>query len=194
MKHIGRKLYHLLGGIGLLALYYLLGRERALLLYVALFIAALSLDIARLGIPAVNRFVFDHFSAFIRRSEEHKLTGTPAYLLGIALSLYLYEPPAATAAICFLACGDVAATAIGERWGGTKIGDKSLEGTAAFVAASFIAGAVLHLLGLGPALWIAAIGALTAAGVELLSLPVNDNLLIPLASGGVMQVIIHAAY
>ena len=27
MDHIGRKLYHLMGGVGLLSLYYLMGRD-----------------------------------------------------------------------------------------------------------------------------------------------------------------------
>ena len=31
------------------------------------------------------------------------------------------------------------------------------------------------------------LGALAAAGVELLTLPLNDNLLIPIVSGGVME-------
>lgn len=32
-----------------------------------------------------------------------------------------------------------------------------------------------------------ALGALVAAGVELLTLPVNDNLAVPIVSGGVME-------
>lgn len=58
MKHIGRKLYHLLGGIGLLSLYYILGREHALMFYAVFFLIALGLDLTRLKIPAVNQFVF----------------------------------------------------------------------------------------------------------------------------------------
>ncbi|HEY6010701.1 MAG TPA: hypothetical protein VIX18_04445, partial [Nitrospirota bacterium] len=122
MKQIGRKLYHLFGGLGLLSLSYLLGRDSALVLYAILFIIVLGLDIIRLGSPAVNRFVYARFGSLIRTNEEHKLTGTPAYVLGIGLSLFLYSLPVATAAICFLAFGDVAATTIGERWGRTKIG------------------------------------------------------------------------
>lgn len=193
MKQIGRKLYHLFGGLGLLSLYYLLGRDSALVLYAILFIIVLGLDIIRLSSPAVNRFVYARFGSLIRTNEEHKLTGTPAYVLGIGLSLFLYSLPAATAAICFLAFGDVAATTIGERWGRTKIGNKSLEGTAAFVAASMTAGVLLHLMNLGPRPWVMAFGAVIAAGVELLSLPVNDNLLIPLISGGIMELILLMA-
>ena len=187
MKHIGRKLYHLAGGLGLLSVYYILGRERALLFYAALFTIVLAIDGARLLVPAWNRFVFTRFGAFIRKSEEHTLTGTGPYVLGVGLSLYAYSPEAATAAICFLAFGDVSATAIGERYGRTKVGEKSLEGTAAFIAAATLSGFLLLFMGIHLPAWIMVLGVLAAAGVELLTLPVNDNLVIPLVSGGVME-------
>ncbi len=186
MKHLGRKLYHVLGGIGLLSLYYLLGREHALAFYAVLFCLVLAGDIMRLKVPSVNRFVYARFGSFIRTNEEHKLTGTGPYVLGIGLSLFLFPPEIATAAVCFLAFGDVAATSIGERYGKTKIGSKSLEGTIAFVVAAAGAGLLLPLMGISLMHGIALTGALVAAGVELLPLPVNDNLVIPLVSGGVM--------
>ncbi len=193
MNHIGRKLYHLIGGVGLLSLYYLMGRDRALAFYIALFIAVLGLDIIRLAIPAVNSFIFTWFGSFIRRNEEHKLTGTAPYILGIGLSLYFYATPIATAAICFLAFGDVAATAVGERYGKIKIGDKSLEGTTAFAVAALCAGLLLMFAGVHLPTWVTILGALVAAGVELLPLRINDNLVIPIVSGGVMELAVRMA-
>jgi dolichol kinase len=187
MKQIGRKLYHLLGGVGLLSVYYILGRKQALLIYAALFLLVLLIDGARLVVPAWNRFVFTRFGSFIRKNEEHRLTGTAPYVLGIGLSLYAYSESIATAAVCFLAFGDVAATAIGERFGKTRIGDKSLEGTFAFIVAAAVSGFLLSLLGIQLLTWVMALGVLAAAGVELMTLPVNDNLLIPIVSGGVME-------
>jgi dolichol kinase len=187
LNHIGRKLYHLIGGVGLLSLYSIIGRERALICYTTLFFIVLALDIIRLTIPSVNNFVVTRFSSFIRKNEAHKLTGTAPYILGIGLSLYAFSQPVATAAICYLAFGDVAATTIGERYGRTKIGNKSLEGTAAFVIASLAAGGFLVLIGSGTTPWVMVLGSLAAAGVELLTLPVNDNLMIPIVSGGVME-------
>jgi dolichol kinase len=193
VKQIGRKLYHLVGGMGLLSVYFILGRKQALLFYAALFILILVLDAARLMIPALNRFVFTRFGSFIRKNEEHKLTGTAPYVLGIGLSLYAFSLPVATAAICFLAFGDVAATAIGERFGKTKIGDKSLEGTAAFIVAAAASVFLLSLLEMHLPVWVMVLGILVAAGVELLSLPINDNLLIPLVSGGIMALALRMA-
>jgi dolichol kinase len=187
MKHLGRKIYHLFGGTGLLSVYYVLGRERALLLYGAFFFVVLTVDIIRLRIPSVNRFIYSRLGSFIRQNEANKLTGTAPYVLGIGLSLLLYSPEVATAAVCFLAFGDVAATAVGERYGKTKIGDKSLEGTTAFILAALAAGFLLTLIGIAPLPWVIVLGALVAAGTELIPLPVNDNLVIPLVSGAIME-------
>ena len=182
-----------MGGVGLLSLYYIFGRERALAFYSVLFLTVLGLDTVRLAVPAVNNFVMSRFRSFIRSNEEHKLTGTAPYILGIGLSLYVYSTETATAAICFLAFGDVAATTIGERYGRTKIQAKSLEGTAAFIVAAFGAGLLLSFLGIQLAAWIVVLGALVAAGVELLPAQVNDNLMIPLISGGIMELALRSA-
>jgi len=189
VRHIGRKFYHFWGGIGLLSLYDFLGRDQALIFYASLALIALGIDILRLKIPAINRFIQKEFSSFIRSNEEHKLTGTVPYILGIGISLYLYPTEIAMAAVCFLVFGDVAATAIGERYGRTKIGDKSLEGTAAFIVAALASGFLLSIVGINVRPGITAFGVLVAAGVEILPLPVNDNFAIPVLSGGAMALL-----
>jgi acyl phosphate:glycerol-3-phosphate acyltransferase len=189
----GRKIYHSIGGAALLSVYFILGREPALLFYGVLFAVVLVLDIVRLKVPAMNRFVFERFGSIIREREGKRLTGTPPYLLGIGLSFFLFSPEVAAAGICFLAFGDVAAAIIGQRFGRTKIWGKSLEGTAAFIVAATTAGFLLHLFGIGLAPWIMLTGALVAAVVELLPIPVNDNLVIPVVSGGVMELLLRLA-
>lgn len=193
MKHPGRKIYHLAGGIGMLALYQGAGRSVALPLLTGLFCLALLFDIVRLRSASLNAFMFARFGSFIRQNEAATFTGTPAYLAGITLSLLLFSPQVAAAAVCFLACGDVAATAVGERFGRIKIGMKSLEGTAAFVVAALAAGFLLVPLGMAPPPAAIVGGAFIAAGVELLSLPVNDNLLIPLTAGAAMELLVRFA-
>jgi dolichol kinase len=190
MRHIGRKLYHLFGGLGLLSLYYVLGRKNALICYGIMVLVILAIDITRLKVPAFNQFIHAHFSSFIRKNEANKLTGTAPYVLGIGLTLLLYRTDIATAAICFLAFGDVSATAVGERYGRTKIsGEKSLEGTLAFFAAAILSGVLLNFAGIHLMHGLILAGSIVAAGVELLPLPVNDNLVIPVVSGGAMELI-----
>ena len=194
MKHIGRKLYHLFGGLGLLSLYYLLGRQNALVCYGLLFLVVLAVDITRLRVPAFNQFIQTRLSSFIRKNEANKITGTAPYVLGIGLTLLFYRTDIATAAICFLAFGDVAATTVGERYGRTKIvGDKSLEGTLAFAVIAIASGLALPLVGVHLAPGLIAAGSFVAAGVELVPLRVNDNLVIPVVSGGAMELIARLA-
>jgi dolichol kinase len=190
MKHPGRKLYHLLGGIGLLSLYFAFGRERALWAYAGLACMVLVLEVIRLRSSTINNLLFRYFGAFVRTSERNRLTGMVPYILGVGLSLLLYRTDIAAAAICFLACGDVAATTIGERYGRTKIvGEKSLEGTIAFFLASLATGSVLYAAQGHPPFAVLMAGAAIAAGAELLPVRVNDNLVIPLAAGGAMTLL-----
>jgi dolichol kinase len=187
MKHLGRKIYHILGGIGLLSLYFIFNRSTTFTVYGVLIVIVLLLEIVRLRLPVWNNFIYAHLGGVIRANEEEKMTGTVPYILGVALSLYAYSTPVATAAICFLAFGDVAATTIGERYGKTKIGGKSLEGTVAFIIASLLfAGFLLPFVGLTLTSWVLVLGALAAACIELLPLSLNDNLIIPIMSGAVM--------
>jgi dolichol kinase len=193
MKHLGRKFFHLFGGLGLLSIFFLFDRNHAFRIYGALVLIVLVFEIGRLKIPAVNRLLFRYFGSFVRKKEENSLTGTIPYILGVSLSLYAYSVATASAAICFLAFGDVAATTIGERYGRTKIGDKSLEGSAAFVILAAAVGCALLIVLPGYPVWVMLFGALIAACVELLPLVVNDNFAIPVLAGAAMEIALRWA-
>jgi dolichol kinase len=194
MKHLGRKSFHVLGGLGLTSVYFALGRPTAFYAYAALLALVLPLEIARLAIPRLNAWAMARFSAFLRPGEARKLTGTPAYILGVALAFLVFPEAIATAAILFLVVGDVSATAVGERWGRTKVGGKSLEGTAAFVVAALGVGLLSRGALHAPAAFVVAAGAAVAALTELFLPPwANDNLVIPLAAGAAMTLLSGAA-
>lgn len=187
MKHVGRKLYHLIGGLGLLSVYHLAELKTAFVIYSVLFFGMLIFEIVRFTVPSANQFLFNHLRSFLRQREEKRPTGMLFYILGVSVSLFLFDPFVASTAIAFLAFGDVAATTIGERYGKTKIGDKSLEGTAGFIAASIAGGLLFYYLGIGVSPGRAVAGAFAAAAVELLPIRINDNLAIPLIAGAFMQ-------
>jgi dolichol kinase len=194
MKHLGRKLYHVLGGLGLLAVWFALGRPRAFYAYAALLAAALLFDAARFALPRFNAWAMAHLTGFLRPGEERKLNGTPPYVAGVALTLLLFPEPAAVAAILFLIAGDVSATTVGERWGRRRVGAKSLEGTAAFFVAAAAAGFAARALLGGPPAGALIAGAWCAALVELF-LPrfANDNLLIPPIAAFAMTILAPVA-
>ena len=190
MGHLGRKLYHVLGGVGLLAVWFALGRPRAFYAYAAILAAALLFDVARFTLPRFNAWAMQRLGGFLRPGEEHKLNGTPPYVAGVALTLLFFPEPAAVAAVLFLAVGDVSATAVGERWGRHRVGAKSLEGAAAFFAAASLAGLAARAALGGPTAGAVAAGAWCAALLELF-LPrfANDNLVIPLVAAFAMTLL-----
>jgi dolichol kinase len=190
VKNVGRKAYHTLGGLVLLGVYHLLAPRPAIAVYALLLAALLLFDFARLRLPAFNAWALERMGTLIRPGEASTLTGSPAYVVGVALTLFLFDLPVATAAVLFLVFGDVAATIVGESWGKTKFRGKSAEGTAAFVVAGLLAGAAPHLFGSGVDLPIIAAGVATAAVVEVtVPLGLNDNLSIPLSAAAVMTLL-----
>ena len=191
MKNLGRKLYHVLGGLGLLAMYICLGRTLGLGALLAIFLVVTAADFIRLRNPAINEFFFRYFKQFIRDNERDTLTGTPWYVLGILLVLLLYHLPAAVYGVLFLSVGDVAATSVGQRWGSIKIsGKKSLQGTAAFLISALAAGLLVSHFYMPVVSGVIFAGAAAATLMEILPVPVNDNLTIPLVSGFVMEMLL----
>jgi dolichol kinase len=193
LNKIGRKIYHVTGGLILIAVYARIGREPGLWMLLGVTLFATALDLIRLKNQAFNRFIFKYFPKFIRDSEKNVLTGTPWYMMGILAAAALYSTPVAVYSVVFLACGDVAATTVGERWGTIKVaGKKSLQGTIAFYAASVIAGAVVSHFFYPMSAAVIIAGAVAASVVEIMPIPINDNLSIPVIAGAVMQLMVSS--
>jgi dolichol kinase len=190
IRHASRKLYHVLGGASLLAIWFAFGRPRAFYGYAGLLAAVLAFDAARLLWPPFNAWAMARLSGLLRRGEERTLSGSPAYIAGVALTLLLFPEPAAIAAVLFLVVGDVSATTVGENFGRHKIGARSLEGTVAFFAAACAAGFAARAFLHAPPPGALVAGAWCAALIELF-LPrfANDNLVVPLVSAFAMTVL-----
>ena len=91
------KIFHLFGGLGLLSLYYLVGRRDALICYGLIAMAVLVFDITRLRVVRFNQFIQRRFGGFIRTNERNKLTGILPYVLGVGLTFLFYRVDIATA-------------------------------------------------------------------------------------------------
>jgi len=189
MDKIGRTLWHM-SGLLLVAGYAYLGRRDGLIGLVIFLAAVTVLDLTRLRAASANEFMFRHFKRFIRDNERGKLTGSPWYALGVLVSAYVYDLPVLAYAVAFLAIGDVAATNVGRRFGTIKLwGGRSLQGTLGFIFFASLAGVVINAYFYPLPLWIIISGAVTAALVEITPFGLNDNLTIPVISGGVMWLI-----
>ncbi len=122
------------------------------------------------------------------QTELCEFTLAPVYFaVGIVLTLLLFPVPASNAAIAIFALGDSTASLVGGLITKKPLPfnkAKTLEGSLAGFAFAFLAGSFFV------APWMALVGAAVAMTVEVLPLPVNDNLLIPLCAGLTLMLII----
>lgn len=117
----------------------------------------------------------------VRKPELYEFATAPIFFaLGIMLSLVLFPAPANYAAVVILTFGDGFATIFGKKFGKTVVPfnkGKRLEGSLFGFAFAFL-GALIFLNPMK-----ALIGATVGMLIEVLPLPINDNLTIPLVTG-----------
>lgn len=113
---------------------------------------------------------------------QHKMIMSPLYLaIGILASLLVFPEPISYAAIIVLALGDGFASLVGKKYGRHKIPKtcKTIEGSLTCIVCA-LAGAVFFV---SPSL--ALIAAATGTLIEILPLPINDNISVPLGAGAI---------
>jgi glycerol-3-phosphate acyltransferase PlsY len=144
------------------------------------------LDLLRLRYATTRAMFALIFGPVIRRHEVWSLTGATYLLFSSVVCVFVYDKPVAVAAISFLVLGDLMAAVIGRRIGRLHVWGKTVEGAVAcFITCVLVAWAIPDLpLGVGMA------GAIVATLVEVLPIPLDDNLSIPLLGGLAMQLLL----
>ena len=146
-------------------------------------VVMLAIEYGRLEKKRVANVFKRFFGSVIREHESFSFTGSTFVLVGSLCTYYLFEPNIAAAALSFLLLGDAAAAIVGKAFGSYRLFGKSFEGFVAMLAVSWLIGIVF----VSPTL--AAYGAVAAAIVEFLPIPLDDNLRIPLTAGAVMTLL-----
>jgi dolichol kinase len=169
-----------------------------------LYVAAIGVDILRFRLPAVQRRYHQAFKSLLRTEERHRFTGS-THIIGASFwcsLLFIDAPHLSFMALSAFILGDAAAALVGIRFGKHRIGAKSVEGT----ISCYIAGiAVFSTYPLLPGLLDAWGGSMSAgvffgapAGMALLelfplrvrrSLRVDDNLVVPVLTGLLIQLL-----
>jgi dolichol kinase len=149
------------------------------------------IEILRFYVPGFNTRLFNIFSYILKEKERRSLLTTTWFLASILLTVALFRKDIAIAAMLFLIFGDTASAFFGERFGRIKImGNRSLEGSLAFFIICLIIGIIINLIKVVNLSWLViVIGALTAAIIEALPLPIDDNFTIALFSGIIMTLV-----
>jgi dolichol kinase len=125
---------------------------------------------------------------FVRAEEQVRESAMTPFAIAVLLTILATPKPAALIAISTLAIADPLAAVVGIRFGRRRLApNRSLEGSAAFFAATVAIAAAVLRWSTAAAAWpiagsAAAIGGVAVAN-ELLPLRVDDNLTIPIVVG-----------
>lgn len=185
-KALPRAIFHAVLGILIIFLIYNLSRPVALIIIACGTTAFLAVDVARLQVPGLKSLFSRCLALFLRQKEENRLTGCSYFLLGCLITVLVFPKEIAIAAILFLSVGDPAAGII-KRWKGRIwIGSKSLEGNIACLVVCLLVAVFIIVVSGQPAAGVVIAGAIFAAVIQGLPLPINDNLTIPIFSGLIM--------
>ena len=185
-----RKALHLLA-LAIPAGMLLFGREVSVLVLVPLAAVALVADWSRHRVRWARDVLHRVFAPLMRPEEIPPFGGPIAFngatmmCTAAALCVVLFSAPVAAVALAMQMTGDAAAALVGRPLGRTKWprSPKSVEGTVAFaVVAGVVGWAFARWPGVEISVGQIISGALVAALVELIPLPVNDNLRVPLAA------------
>ncbi len=187
MSLICRKLYRLSGIIFPIVYYFTDKRLTLNLLSATLFLLVL-LELLRFKFPSINQVIFRYLKLIVKEEEKKRILGTTYFIFAALLVVLLFKKPIAIISISFSVFGDATATLVGVKWGRIKLGQRSLEGSLAFFLTCLIVGWILFRP-LTLNLNIVLIGALAAALIELLPLPFDDNLTVPIFSALAMSLI-----
>ena len=149
-------------------------------------IAAVVLDVARIHERRVGALFRRFFGGLIREHERFNLLGSTYLLIAALLALEIFPRPLAATALGFTVLGDGFAALAGRAYGRTRFFGKSLEGYAAGLTACLAWAAYVALT--GHVSWpVAVTGAIVASLVEILPIPLDDNLAVTLAAGYAMK-------
>jgi len=184
---IWRRLFHIVAGSSI-PLAGIFVSETAMIWALAVLAGqGLALDLVRFRVGWLNALFTRLLAPLLKEYEAAHITGATYMLIAALIVFYLFGTTIAVAAMMFLALGDPAAALVGQRTPGPRFWGKSPGGTAAFVAVSLLAVAVLGGTGAVDYHWGLLVGAAVAGLVELAPLPLDDNLTVPLAAGTAMH-------
>ena len=183
---IGRRLFHVVAGssIPLAGIFF----SETVIIWALAILAAqgLVLDLVRFRVGWLNALFMRSMAPLLKEDEAGHITGATYMLIAALIVFVLYGKEVGIPVMFFLSLGDPAAAMMGRRMPGPRILGKSPGGTAAFIGVGAIAVAVLLAADGIDHHWALWVGVAVAGVVELVSIPPDDNLAIPLLAGTAM--------
>ena len=182
-----RKLIHLSNLIIPILYYYVFQDKRFFLISLFFFVLIfLAIDIYREKNKYIKIFFNKFFNKMMRKHELNgALTGASWVMISAFITILIFPKNIAILSLIFMSIGDTVAGLAGRRIGKLKIGEKTVEG---FVIGFLACAIISYNYKLIP-FPISIFGSLVGMIFEVLPLPLDDNLKIPLSSASAMYAI-----
>lgn|SRR3989338_3869488 len=179
-----RQMFHLFLGVIIVALLIFGILNQTRLLLILLIGGIFSLISMKHNVPVISWLL----KVFDRENVKFPGEGAFYYILGCTLALHLFSLHIALASIMILALGDSFSHILGKQYGRKRFGVKTLIGTSAGMFFGFFG--ALVFVSTSMAFFGAAISMLIEAiEIRVKGYLLDDNILIPLVAGLVMQMV-----
>ncbi len=168
--------------------FFLLGTDFPYIphLFVIYTVGYVIIDLVRIKSRRVGDWFDKFFGVMVRRSERNHITGATWAFVGITASVLLFDTPVVRVAILIIGISDALAALVGQKYGRTRLGDKTLEGSLTFFITSL---AIVIFISDLPPLYSAGV-AVFATLLELVSGKfLNDNLAVPLFTSAIITIL-----
>jgi len=164
------------------------GQQAALLFLVLVLIIFLILEYFRLDLNLKLPF----FHRFIRPKEEYRVYGVIFFLSATIITLAAFNTPIALTALLMTTFGDMSAAIAGKKYGTTILfRNKTVIGFVAELLTNILIAVIMSLI-FSQSIYIFLAMAFTATFVESLVDEMEDNLMVPLLSGFIGQILFFA--
>jgi dolichol kinase len=189
-SEVYRKSIHLFSLFIPVLYYFLFSKSQAVLFLFLASAGMILLDYMKRDLKGIGKLYNKILGGLLRYDEknfkEKVITGGTLFVIGIFIAVVLFQKNVAISAVTILIVCDSASALVGKSIGRHKlIGEKTYEGTAAFL----ITGIILIFLILPVTfnvhgeIYIAIVSLIIAAVIEVMPWKLDDNILVPLAYG-----------
>ena len=182
-----RKLIHLSNLIIPISYYYVFQDKRFFLISLFfLVLIFLAIDLFREKNKYIKIFFNLFFNRMMRKHElDGALTGASWVMISAFVTILIFPKNIAILSLIFMSIGDTVAGLAGRGIGKLKIGEKTLEGFLIGFLACALISYNYKLLSFSISIY----GSLVGMIFEVLPLPLDDNLKIPISSASIMYII-----
>jgi len=194
-----RHFFHFIAGSFAPLIGFLINWNLAIIITSISFFLLCIFEILRFKYLKINILVINSLSLLLKNKEKRKITAATqlAFTSLLILLLFYSQPVIGGLALLYISIGDPIAAIVGIKFGKTVLfrgsgtiktpqNGKTIEGTIAFASVALFLAYLIWSKGAYENFFAAALGALAAALVEFLPIPIDDNISVPLISGFVM--------